>query len=136
MISNQCLRNTRLTLFITTAVQSVWASRAHREAKTLKLLCAVCQHASRATPLRGLSLTWSASVNSTPWRQSAMSTRAPAVSLLQTTAWFPAPQHRRARITPTAARGTPAAHQEDPGLTCQTACRSSNLLKVCFSIPL
>lgn len=80
MRSNQGLRNTRLTLFIATVVQSVWASRAHQEVRTLKLLCAACQHASRATPLTGLSSMWSASVNSTPWRPSATSTKAPAVS--------------------------------------------------------
>lgn len=110
--------------------QSAWASQAHQEARTSKPPCAACQPASRTTPLNGLSLTWSVSVNSMPWQQSARRARAPVASWPQMTAWPPAQQHQRAPTTPTAAHGTPVAPQEDPGPTCRTACRSSSLWKV------
>lgn len=110
--------------------RSVWASRAHQEARTWRRPCAACQLASWTTPLSGLSLMWSANVNFMPWQQTVKRARAPAASWRQTTAWSRAQQHRRAPTTPTAAHGTPAAPQGDPGPTCLTACRSSNLWKV------
>lgn len=117
-------------LYSTIVVQNVWASQAHQEARTSKPLCAACQPASRTTRLSVHSLMWSVSVNSMPWRQSARRATAPVASWHQMTAWSPAQQHPQAPTTPMAAHGTPVAPQEDPGPTCQTACRSSNLWKV------
>lgn len=117
-------------LLVVLVGQSVWVSQAHQEARTLRLLCAAFQPANRTTPLSGLSLTWSVSGNSVPWQQTARKARAQVASWHQTTAWPPAPQHRRELTIPTAAHGTPVAPHQDPGPTCLTACRSSNLWKV------
>lgn len=63
-----------------TVEQSLWANQEHREVRTWKQPCAVCQPVNRITHLNARSLMWSVSGNSTPWHQTLIRLSVPVVS--------------------------------------------------------